>query len=69
MLSREHVISDVLTHLHNNNDNAHKLFFTSSQNSTFFLMEVISEVIFEAHILNIVLRDGTSTVKNKIYFY
>ena len=30
-------ISDVLPHFHNNNDNAHKLFFTSPQNSTFSL--------------------------------
>ena len=38
MLFREHVLSDVLPHLHiNKNDNAHKLFFTSSQNSTFSL--------------------------------
>ena len=37
MLFREHVLSDVLPHLHNNNDNAHKLSFTSSQNSTFSL--------------------------------
>ena len=37
MLFREHVLSDVLSHLHNKNDNAHKLFFTSSQNSTFSL--------------------------------
>ena len=34
MLFREHVLSDVLPHSHNNNDNAHKLFFTSSQNSS-----------------------------------
>ena len=34
--SGEHVLSDVLPHLHNDNsDNAHKLFVTSSQNSTF----------------------------------
>ena len=26
MLFREHFLSDVLPHLHNNNDNAHKLF-------------------------------------------
>ena len=37
MLFREHVLSDVLPHLHNKNDNAHKLLFTSSQNSTFSL--------------------------------
>ena len=37
MLFREHVLSDVLPHLNNKNDNAHKLFFTSSQNSTFSL--------------------------------
>ena len=37
MLFREHVLSDVLPHLHNKNDNTHKLFFTSSQNSTFSL--------------------------------
>ena len=29
--------SDVLPHLHNNNENAHKLFYTSSQKSTFSL--------------------------------
>ena len=39
MLFREHVLSDVLPHLHNKNDNAHKLFFTSSQNSTFSLTQ------------------------------
>ena len=39
MLFREHVLSDVLPHLHNKNDNAHKLFFTSSQNSTFSLKD------------------------------
>ena len=39
MLFREHVLSDVLPHLHNKNDNAHKLFFTSSQNSTFSLRQ------------------------------
>ena len=38
MLFREHVLSDVLPHLHNKNDNARKLFFTSSQNSTFSLI-------------------------------
>ena len=37
MLFREHVLSDVLPHLHNKNDNTHSLFFTSSQNSTFSL--------------------------------
>ena len=31
MLFREHFLSDVLQHLHNNNDNANKLFLTSSR--------------------------------------
>ena len=39
MLFREHVLSDFLPHLHNKNDNVHKLFFTSSQNSTFSLID------------------------------
>ena len=38
MLFREHGLSDVLPHLHNTNDYAYKLFFTSSQNSTFSFM-------------------------------
>ena len=37
MLFREDFLSDVLPHLPNDNDNAHKLFFTSSQNSIFSL--------------------------------
>ena len=30
-------LSDVLSNLHSNNDNAHKILFTSSQNTTFSL--------------------------------
>ena len=40
MLFTEHVLSDVFPHLHKNNANAHKLFFTSSQNSTFSLSKL-----------------------------
>ena len=38
MLFTEHFFSDILPHLHDNNDNTHKLFFTSPQNSTISLI-------------------------------
>ena len=53
MLFREHVLSDVLPHLHYKNDNAHKLFFTSSQNSTFSLRRQISKEGMDFYITKI----------------
>ena len=49
MLFREHVLSDVLPHLHNKNDKVHKLFFTSPQNSTFSLTIIEQEVAPESN--------------------
>ena len=47
MLFREHFLSDDLPHLHKNNDKAHKLFLTSSQNSTFSLKHNSGHAIFK----------------------
>ena len=50
MLFREHFFSDVLPHFHYNNENAHKLLFTSPQNSTFSLKQrhTVSHQVFHS---------------------
>ena len=60
MLFRDHVLSDVLPPMHYNNDDAHKLFSTSSQNSTFSLtMAGRSCHCFLSPFTDIVVSQGT----------
>ena len=44
MLFREYFLSDVLPHLHDSNNSAHKLFFIASQNSTFSLIVIVPQI-------------------------
>ena len=75
MLFREHVLSDVLPHLHNKNDNAHKLFFTSSQNSTFSLTSFaysfhpFISTIHLHHIPTLQARTGGTVCSLLIYIF
>ena len=65
MLFREHVLSDALPHLHNKNDNAHKLFFTSSQNWTFSL----NQSLFELKFINSIPRKIVVASLEKKYIF
>ena len=62
---RKHVLSDVLPHLHDKNDNAHKLFFTSSQNSTLSLIRIYYIIRASLLLLNNCFNDNNNNDYDK----